>query len=139
MKIRPFLEGDTAFVIDLWQRCDLTRPWNDPLKDIQRKLTTQRELFLVGEMDGRLMASAMAGYDGHRGSVYYLAVSPDYQARGYGRQLMKAVEAALVERGCPKLNILIRTSNESVRDFYHNLGYTLDEVVSVGKRFIPDN
>lgn len=61
LQIRPFLEADTSAVIALWHDCGLTRPWNDPLKDIQRKLAVQPELFLVGEIDGKVMASAMAG------------------------------------------------------------------------------
>src|SRR5690554_1949407 len=138
MNIRPFLEADTPAVIVLWNECGLTRPWNDPQKDIQRKLAVQRELFLVGEIDGTVMATAMAGYDGHRGSLYYLAVAAKYQGRRYGRELMEEVERLLLERGCPKLNFPVRTSNTVVRDFYRRLGYSLDDVVSFGKRFIPD-
>lgn len=138
LQIRPFLEADTSAVIALWHDCSLTRPWNDPLKDIQRKLAVQRELFLVGEIDGRVMASAMAGYDGHRGSLYYFAVAPEYQGKGHGRRLMEEVERLLVERGCLKLNFPVRTGNAAVGEFYRSVGYTLDDVVSFGKRFIPD-
>lgn len=138
MQIRPFLEADTSAVIALWQDCGLTRPWNDPLKDIQRKLAVQRELFLVGEIDGKVMASAMAGYDGHRGSLYYFAVAPEHQGKGNGRRLMEEVERLLFERGCPKLNLLVRTGNVAVGDFYRSLGYSLDDVVGFGKRLIPD-
>ena len=138
MQIRPFTEADTDAVIALWQACGLTRPWNDPLRDIQRKLTVQRELFLVGEADGRLVASAMAGYDGHRGWVNYLAVVPDAQGLGYGRALMTHIEAALLARGCPKLNLQVRSSNTAVLAFYRQLGYAQDEAVSLGKRLIAD-
>ena len=98
----------------------------------------QRELFLVGEADGRLVASAMAGYDGHRGWVNYLAVVPDAQGLGYGRALMAHIEAALLARGCPKLNLQVRSSNTAVLAFYRQLGYAQDEAVSLGKRLIAD-
>src|SRR5438445_7602067 len=108
MQIRPYLAADEAAIIDLWQACGLTRPWNDPKKDIARKLTEQPELFLVGEVDGRPVASAMVGFDGHRGWVYYLAVHPDHQRRDHGRRLMAHAEQLLIERGCPKINLLVR-------------------------------
>src|SRR5690606_34448359 len=138
MKIRSFRESDRHNVIELWESCDLTRPWNDPSKDVSRKLRVQPELFLVGEKDGKLVASAMAGYDGHRGSVFYLAVLPDYQGQGLGRMLMERIETALDEMGCPKVNIVVRSSNEAVLAFYRQLGYATDDVVSIGKRLIPD-
>lgn len=139
MEIRAFREADRQAVIALWQACCLTRPWNDPDKDIDRKLTTQAELFLVGELDGRVIATAMAGFDGHRGSVYYLAVDPDHQHQGYGRDLMAKVEASLLALGCPKLNIAVRSSNDNVLAFYHRLDYSPDDVVSLGKRLISDD
>ena len=138
MKIRPFYEPDRQAIIQLWQDCVLTRPWNDPNQDISRKVAFQPELFLVAEDAGQVIASAMAGYDGHRGSVYYLAVSPEYQARGIGKQLMSAIEDRLIKLGCPKLNIVVRSSNDKVLEFYRKLGYLADDVVSLGKRLIAD-
>ena len=138
MKLRPFYEPDRQAVIQLWQACDLTRPWNDTDKDISRKVAYQPELFLVAEDAGQVIASAMAGYDGHRGSVYYLAVSPEYQARGIGKQLMSEIEARLIKLGCSKLNIVVRSSNDKVLEFYRKLGYLPDDVVSLGKRLIAD-
>lgn len=138
MEIRSFIESDRNAVIELWQACGLTRPWNDPDSDISRKLAVQPELFFIGEVDQKVIASAMAGYDGHRGSVFYLAVSPEYQNRGFGKLLMRKVEDTLKAMGCPKLNIVVRSSNEAVLAFYGHLGYTTDDVVSVGKRLIPD-
>lgn len=138
MEIRSFKERDRAEVIALWHACELTRPWNDPDLDISRKLQVQPELFFVGEADGKVIATAMAGYDGHRGSVFYLAVSPDYQHRGFGKLLMQRIETALKLMGCPKLNIVIRASNAKVLAFYSHLGYVADDVVSLGKRLIPD-
>lgn len=139
MKVRVFKEADREPVIGLWRACGLTRPWNDPDTDISRKLAIQPELFFVGEVDHTVIASAMAGYDGHRGSVFYLAVAPDYQGRGFGKLMMLQVESALKSIGCPKLNIVVRSSNEEVLDFYNHLGYTVDGVVSIGKRLIPDD
>ena len=114
------------------------RPWNDPHKDVQRKLTTQPELFLVGEIAGRPVASVMAGFDGHRGWVNYLAVAPEHRNAGLGRMMMRNVEDALEARGCPKLNLQVRTTNHAVLEFYRRIGYATDEVVSLGKRLIPD-
>lgn len=83
-RIRAFVEADEDGVVDLWQRCELTRPWNDPRQDIRRKLTTQPELFLVLELDGEVVGSAMGGFDGHRGWVNYVAVAPGHRKRGFG-------------------------------------------------------
>jgi len=138
MEIRQFKDSDRSAVIELWQACDLTRPWNNPDQDISRKLAIQPELFFVGEISGKITASAMAGYDGHRGSVFYLAVLPEYQGRGFGKQLMQQIEVTLKAMGCPKLNIVVRSSNEKVLGFYKSLGYSTDDVVSTGKRLIPD-
>ncbi len=138
MNIRPFQPADQATVIALWQACGLTRPWNDPVKDIARKRTVQPELFLVGEQAGVVVASVMAGFDGHRGSVNYLAVLPAMQRRGLGQQMMAAVQARLLAMGCPKINLHIRGGNAQVAGFYAALGYTQDDVISLGQRLIPD-
>lgn len=138
MKIRAFTDSDTAQVIQLWKDCDLTRPWNDPNQDISRKVAYQPELFLVGEVEGKLMASAMVGYDGHRGSIFYLAVSPQLQRMGYGQALIEEAESMLIALGCPKLNIVVRSSNTRALQFYSRLGYPTDDVVSVGRRLIID-
>jgi ribosomal protein S18 acetylase RimI-like enzyme len=139
MRIRPFEPRDTESVVALWEACGLVRPWNDPRLDIARKLTVQPEMFLVGvdEADA-VLASAMVGYDGHRGWVNYLAVDPSSQGEGLGRALMAEAERMLVERGCPKLNLQIRAGNERVMEFYRALGYAEDHAVSFGKRLIPD-
>lgn len=139
MQIRPFDEADTEPVVALWQRCGLTRPWNDPRRDIARKLTVQRELFVVGVDEQEApVATAMAGYDGHRGWVYYVAVDPDRQGEGLGRQLMAEVERLLEAMGCPKINFQVRTGNERVRSFYEHLGYAVDDAFGMGKRLIAD-
>jgi ribosomal protein S18 acetylase RimI-like enzyme len=138
MNIRLFQETDTENLVALWQACGLTVPWNDPRKDIARKLQVGREFFLVGELNGRLIASVMGGYEGHRGWVNYLAVHPDFQGLGYGRAIMTAVEEKLLAAGCPKINLQVRESNDGVIQFYETIGYKNDHVVSLGKRLIPD-
>lgn len=136
--IRAFEPADTDAVVDLWRTCGLTRPWNDPHRDIARKLTTQPDLFLVAEREGIVVGSVMAGYDGHRGWANYLAVHPAGRGQGLGRLLMQTVEERLRDRGCPKINLQIRDGNEPVLEFYRALGYTPDAAVSFGKRLIPD-
>ena len=139
MDIRAFQPADESAVIALWEVCGLTRPWNDPRKDIARKLTAQPELFLVGIEGDQLIATAMVGFDGHRGWVYYLAVDPVFQRLSYGKQLMHEAEQLLIARGCPKINLLVRSSNQQVLKFYAELGYTPDDVVSLGRRLIADD
>ena len=138
MLIRAFRKGDEDAVVALWQACGLTRPWNDPRKDIARKLTVQPELFLVGELDGKIVASLMAGYEGHRGWVNYLAVAPEHRRQGFGRVLMQEAEEHLLALGCPKVNIQVRSSNQEALGFYKSIGYLQDEAVSLGKRLIAD-
>lgn len=138
MKIRSFQPADEADVIALWQACGLTRPWNDPHRDIQRKLGEQPELFLVATEADALVGSAMVGFDGHRGWVYYLAVSPAHRRMAIGRALMHEAERLLIERGCPKINLQIRSSNAEVLAFYRKLGYMQDDVISLGRRLIHD-
>lgn len=139
MKIRTYETSDEHAVVALWQACGLTRPWNDPHRDIARKLSEQPELFLVGTHESTLIASAMVGFDGHRGWIYYLAVAPQFQRRSYGRLLVQEAERLLVERGCPKLNLQVRASNTEAIAFYRKLGYAQDEVVSLGRRLIADD
>ena len=138
MKIRAYQPKDEPAVIALWRECGLTRPWNDPHRDIARKLTEQPELFLVGISEEEVVATAMVGFDGHRGSVYYLAVAPKLQRQSFGRMLMQEAERLLIARGCPKLKLQLRCSNADAAGFYRKLGYTQDEVVSFGRRLIPD-
>lgn len=138
MEIRPYEDGDGGAVVALWRACDLVVPWNDPVRDIQRKLRAQRELFLVGSLDGRLVATVMAGYDGHRGWINYLAVAAECRGRGFGRRMMDAAEARLRAMGCPKINLQIRKSNPAAIGFYRSLGFVEDESVSMGKRLVED-
>ena len=139
MNIRPYRSDDEQAVVSLWEQCALTRSWNDPRKDIARKLTVQPEMFLVGTLDGEVVASVMAGYDGHRGWINYLGVSPACRGRGFGRVLMDRAEELLLAMGCPKINLQVRATNTEVLAFYKAIGYAQDEVASFGKRLIPDN
>jgi ribosomal protein S18 acetylase RimI-like enzyme len=139
LKIRAFELPDEAAVMELWQQCKLTRPWNDPKKDIQRKLTVQPHLFLVGILEQQVVSSIMAGYEGHRGWINYLAVAPEYQRQGIGRAMMVAVEQLLHDTGCPKINIQVRSSNQDVLQFYKTLGYLPDEAICLGKRLEVDS
>lgn len=135
---RPFLSEDETVVIDLWRRCGLVRPNNDPHKDILRKTKVRPDLFLVGLLDGQIVAAVMVGYEGHRGWINYLAVSPDHQKRGFGRQMMAEAERLLRAEGCPKINLQVRTSNAEVLAFYRAIGFVTDDVVSLGKRLEHD-
>ena len=136
--IRTFTYADEAAVVALWRAAGLTRSWNDPHADIARKQTVQPELFLVGELAGEVVASAMAGYDGHRGSVYYLAVDPAHQRQGHARALMAEVERRLTALGCPKLNLMVRRDNSAAVGFYQRIGYDEQAVTTLGKRIIID-
>lgn len=168
LAIRCATADDGDALVTLWERCALTRPWNDPRRDITRRLAIEDDLFLVGspvaaERDrpaiGHLVAdendrpvagnsgeddntpivaSAMGGYDGHRGWVYYVAVDPTHRGHGHGAELMRELERRLLARGCPKLNLQVRSDNPTARAFYRRLGYAMDETASLGKRLIDD-
>lgn len=136
--IRPFQPSDESAVLALWNECELVRPQNDPRKDIQRKLQVNPELFLVGLHEDKIVASVMAGYEGHRGWINYLAVSPSQRRTGFGRAMMAAAEERLRALGCPKINLQVRTTNRDVIAFYQAIGFVTDEVVSLGKRLEYD-
>jgi GNAT superfamily N-acetyltransferase len=138
MRIRAFAEADTERVVELWTDCELTRPWNDPRRDIARKLTVQPELFLVGEENGEPIATAMIGFDGHRGWVSYLAVDPAHRGRGHAAALMAESERLLIELGCPKIMLMVRADNTAVIGLYEHLDYAAEQTVLMGKRLIPD-
>ncbi|WP_240037214.1 GNAT family acetyltransferase [Orlajensenia leifsoniae] len=139
LQLRAFGRDDTETVVALWRACGLVVPWNDPYRDIERKLAEQPELFLVGESGGRVVASVMIGYDGHRGWMNYLAVDPTEQGRGHGRTLVLEAERMLTARGCPKLNLQVRGTNTAALGFYEAIGYAPDHAVSLGKRLIADD
>ncbi len=139
IQIRSYQSDDGPAVLALWLSCGLVRPVNDPRKDMERKLAVNPEMFLVGKIDGNIVACVMAGYEGHRGWINYLAVSPEYRRRGLGRQMMDEAERLLRQRGCPKINLQVRTSNREVIQFYERIGFVTDDVISMGKRLEQDN
>lgn len=139
MKIRSFTIEDEKAVIELWQKCDLVRSWNNPRADIVRKLKVNPELFVVGVLDGKIIAAAMGGYEGHRGWVNYLAIDPSYQRKGFGRQIMQDIEKRLLALGCPKISLQVRNGNTQALEFYNRIGYKEDNVISLGKRLISDS
>ncbi len=138
MKIREYQESDEKDVIELWFKCDLVLPGNNPKGDIERKLKVDHDLFLVGNVNGKIVASVMGGYEGHRGWINYLAVDPKYQRSGYGRLIMEAVEERIKEKGCPRINLQVRSANKGVIEFYQAIGYTGDNVVGLGKLLKED-
>ena len=138
MNTREYRLQDLDAVIALWTECGLVVPHNNPERDIDRKLKVDPDLFLVGIAGGELVATVMGGYEGHRGWINYLAVRPSEQEQGYGRLIMNAVEERIGRKGCPKINLQIRSTNKAVLAFYEALGYRIDDVVGMGKRLEPD-
>lgn len=138
MEIRVFRQDDFEEVITLWERCDLLRPWNDPEMDIERKLNHDADLFLVAEVAGEVVGSLMGGYDGHRGSAYYLGVHPEFRGRGIANALLSRLEKKLTARGCPKIQIMVREENDLVIGMYERLEYEQQDVMLLGKRLIED-
>ena len=134
---RDMGEGDADAIIALWRDCGLTRPWNDPAQDIAFARKGPASTILVGEEEGRLVASAMVGHDGHRGMLYYVAVAPDCRGKGLGKATVRAAEAWLAARGVWKVNLLVRAENEAVRGFYEKLGYEVNPVLCMARRIIP--
>jgi len=141
--LRPFASADEDAVVALWHETGLVRAWNDPHADIRRKLAVQPELFLVaveegGEADGTVVGTVMAGYDGHRGWLYYLASAPTRRGRGIGRRLVTEAERLLAALGCPKVQLMVRPENAGVRAFYAGLGYEPFDTWATGKRLVID-
>lgn len=129
--------ADAPAVIALWDRCGLTRPWNDPQADFNRALAQEASTILVARDADGVAGSVMVGDDGHRGWVYYLSTDPARHKQGVGRALMAAAEAWLKARGCPKIQFMVRTSNAQALGFYERLNYAPQEVVTLG-RFLND-
>ena len=137
--IRPIESSDHQQLIDLWLKCGLARSWNNPEKDIQRKLHVQPELLLGAFQGDQLVGSIMAGYDGHRGWMNYLGVLPNFQRQGIGKKLVEAAENGLTKLGCPKVNLQLRCSNFAAQHFYRKIGYGEDAALSFGKRLEFDS
>ncbi|BDM83579.1 GNAT family acetyltransferase [Acaryochloris marina] len=137
--MRKIWSISTRGVVDLWQRCGLLRQWNDPYKDISRKLLVQPDCFLVGIVDLKVVSTVMVGFEGHRGWINYLAVDPEFLRQGLGRKMMNEAERLLQDFGCPKVNLQIREDNLEALKFYECIGFSEDKVVSFGKRLIADD
>lgn len=128
---------DAAAVVALWHAAGLTRPWNDPDADYARALAATDAAVLVLRDDAAIVGTVMVGDDGHRGWVYYLAVAPDRRRQGIGRALMEAAEAWLRARGCPKVQLMVRTGNADALGFYRALGLEPQDVVTLGRFLAP--
>ena len=138
LTLRPFQSDDEPAVIALWRRSDLVVPHNDPQRDIAAKCRQQPELFTVAVHNSTIIATVMAGYDGHRGWIYYLAVDPAYRQQGIGRRMVRTAMANLRALGCPKLNLMVRGTNRDVIQFYQRLGFVRDDVLCLGQRLDGD-
>ena len=133
LKIFPITDADIPHVVALWQRCGLTRPWNDPASDIAFARRGANATILIGRVDDAIVATAMVGHDGHRGWVYYVAVDPDLQGKDFGRTIMAAAEDWLRRTGIEKVMLMVRADNTKVRAFYDKLGYDTQERVIYAK------
>jgi len=136
--IRPYHPDYEKEFVDLWFECDLLTPQNNPRRDIERKLGVNPDWFLMGIIGGKVVATCMAGYEGHRGWINYLAVSPQYRRQGIASFMMNQAESRLRAAGCPKINLQIRETNTEVMHFYESIGYAKDLVMSMGKRLEHD-
>jgi len=135
---RDITDADVEAVVALWQACGLTRPWNDPYKDISFARRSENATVLVLAHDGHIVASAMAGHDGHRGVLYYVAVDPARQRQGLGKAAVRAGEEWLKARGVWKVNLLVRDENAAARGFYEALGYGVNPVISMARTIIEN-
>ncbi len=134
MIISTFKIEDQDEVIALWGRCGLLTAKNDPIKDIKRKFDHSPDLFLVGRINGRIVASVWGGYEGRRGWINNLCVEPRAQHMGYGGQIVAAIEEKIFALGAPKINLQIRQTNKQAIGFYQSIGYADDQVFSMAKR-----
>jgi ribosomal protein S18 acetylase RimI-like enzyme len=133
LAVADIADADVATVIALWQACGLTRPWNDPAADIALARREPNSTILIGRDGDAIVATAMVGYDGHRGWVYYVATDPDRRAKGYGRAIMNAAEDWLRAAGIPKLQLLVRRENTGVAAFYQSFGYEEAQTIVFAK------
>ena len=125
--------ADEAAVTGLWEICGLIRPWNDPARDFRLAVEGATSAILLLSGEAGLAASAMVGFDGHRGWVYYLAVAPARRREGLGARMMAAAEAWLRARSVPKIQLMVREDNEAALAFYEALGLERQKVVTLGR------
>jgi ribosomal protein S18 acetylase RimI-like enzyme len=140
LHVRPVTAADAEAVLALWRVVfpvydDPAHPQRDPAASLARKLAFGDGLFWLAEHDGRVVGTAMAGYDGHRGWLYSVGVHPEARRSGVGAQLVAEAERALAALGCPKVNLQVFADNASAQEFWQSVGYEQDHVVSLGKRF----
>lgn len=135
LTVRSYAPADFEKVVALWEACELTRPWNDPASDIEFCVGSENSILLVGVAGGesKIVATAMVGHDGHRGWIYYVAVAPEHQEKGGGREIMAQAERWLAQRGVPKAMLMIRETNKKVMGFYERLGYAVEERVVMAR------
>jgi ribosomal protein S18 acetylase RimI-like enzyme len=133
LAIAPLEDADIAAAVTLWQRCGLTRPWNDPQADIALARQGSNSTILLGREGDAVVASVLVGHDGHRGAVYYVAVDPDHRNKGLGRAILTAAEDWLRARGILKLNLMVRGDNTQVQAFYEAQGYDEQERIVYAK------
>ena len=138
MRIRPYQPADRSEVLDLWRACGLVVHSNDPVIDLERKITVDPEGILVGTVGERIVGTVMLGYEGHRGWINYLAVAERFRHQGLGRRMMEVAEERLAARGCPKINLQVRESNHEATAFYERIDYRCEARVSFGKRIVTD-
>ncbi len=129
LAIAPIGDADIAAVVALWQRCGLTRPWNDPAADIALARKGANAAVLVGRDGGAIVATAMVGHDGHRGWVYYVATDPAHRGKGHGRAIMQAAEDWLRQTGIAKLQLMVRRENAAAGAFYQSIGYAESQTI----------
>lgn len=139
LEIRPVEAADTDAVVALWRDVfpeydDPARPQRDPRANIARKLAFGDGLFWLLELDGRVLGTAMAGYDGHRGWIYSIGVAPSVRRHGYGKVLLVHALDALRARGCPKVNLQVLRGNDGGMKFWQAAGFAPDNVDSLGLR-----
>ncbi|MCH8926541.1 MAG: GNAT family acetyltransferase, partial [Proteobacteria bacterium] len=137
--IRAYRPGDRDAVVALWERCGLIVRYNDPDRDIALWRASPNAEIFVGEQSGRIVATVCIGHDGHRGYPYYVAVDPEIQGQGMGRRMMRHAEAWLARLGVPKMNVMVRDTNEKVRDFYRTIGYEETPRLVLGRWLTPDS
>jgi ribosomal protein S18 acetylase RimI-like enzyme len=140
INILPFQNAThRSQVVALWETVfGYEAAHNNPGLVIDKKVAVNDQLFFVAVTDSTVVGTIMAGYDGHRGWIYSVAVAPSHRKQGIGSQLVAHAERALTGKGCVKINLQIMEGNESVAAFYASLGYSVDKRVSMGKR-IPEN
>jgi ribosomal protein S18 acetylase RimI-like enzyme len=133
--IQAYRDSHFSGVKTLWEEAfPNDSPWNRAEIAIKQKLAVQPDLFLVAVDGGEVIGTIMAGYDGHRGWLNYVAVGASRRGSGIGTALVEAAETRLREIGCTKINLQVRVANRAVARFYEHIGYAFDDVLSMGKR-----